>query len=325
MLSFVNIRVILFLLSLILSCLTNAQTFPTRPIRLIVGYAAGGGTDLVARALAPSLEKAIGQPIIIENKPGAGGSAAALFVSKSAPDGYNLLISSASSVLIYPTINPKVGYSHADFSPISQITVAPLVLAVNKDLGVRNIEDFIKLVKETPNKFNYTSSGIGSGPHFAGVYFNQMTGLKAVHVPFKSGSAAVISVVSGESQYTFATMPSAMPLIRSGKLLGLSVSSKNASSLTPDIPGMSKAGLTDYEFFQWNGVFAPAGLPQDIKIKLFNAIKAAMNSESLKRSLESEGTEVFLSTSPDNFTDFIKSDIDFYKKLVKENGAQSFQ
>jgi len=319
------IKYFILFFSTLVSLLSHAESFPDRPIKLVVGYAPGGGTDLVARILSPYLSKALGQPIVVENRPGAGGSAAAFFVAKSKPDGYTLLISSASSVLIYPSINGKAGYQLKDFEAVSQLTVAPLVLVVNKNLGVHSVSELIRLAKEVPGKLNYSSSGIGSGPHFAGVLFGETTGTQMTHIPFKSGSPAVVSVMTGESQLTFATTPTVMQLIRSGQLIGLAVTSNDASSLVSNLPGMKAAGLPNYEIFQWNGIFVPAGTPKDIVNKIHDSIKSAMNNPAVKKSLESEGTEVFISDSPESFNIFLKNDAKFWNRLISAGGIKAFE
>ena len=319
------IKLAVFGLMATLGLLARAENFPDRPIKIIVGYAPGGGTDLVARILAPSLGRALGQPIVIDNKPGAGGSAAASFVAKSKADGYTLLISSASSVSIYPALNSKADYKQSQFAPVSQLTIAPLVLVVNKDLGVHSVPELIKLAKSAPGKLNYSSSGIGSGPHFAGVLFNEVANVQMTHVPFKSGSPAVVSVVAGESQLTFATTPTVMQLMRSGQLVGLAVTSKDASPIVPNLPGMRAAGLSGYEIFQWNAIFAPAGTPPDVVDKLYAGIKTALNSPSVRHSLESDGTEVFVSASPEAFGQFLRSDTKFWEKLIATGGIKAFE
>lgn len=303
----------------------NAQTYPNRPIHLVVGYAAGGGTDLVARAISPALSLALGQPVIIDNIAGAGGSAGANAVAKAKPDGYTILISSASSVTISPTLNPKLGYKQTDFAPISQISLAPLIIAVNKDLGINSVQDLIKAAKANPGKLNYASSGLGSGPHFAGLLFEQVTGVKMIHIPFRSGGPASLSVMAGDTQLTFATTPTVIQSIRAGKLIGLAVTTQAASPSVPQLPGMVSAGLRDYEIVQWNGMFAPAGTPPAILEKLFTALAAAMNTEEVKRVLSAEGTDVFVSASPSAFAAFMKQDNVFWEKLIKERGAKAFE
>jgi tripartite-type tricarboxylate transporter receptor subunit TctC len=318
------IRLPLICIVFLVSGWANAQSYPDRPIRIIVGYAPGGGTDLVARAIGPSLGKVLGQPVIIENKPGAGGSAAASYVAKAKPDGYTLLISSASSVLIYPALNSKADYRLSELAPISQITIAPLVLAVNKDLGVKSISQLIELARSSPGKLNFSSSGIGSGPHFAGVLFNEVANVKMTHIPFKSGSSAVVSVVGGESQLTFATTPTVMQLIRSGQLLGLAVTSKDSSPLMPGLTGMRAAGLPNYEIYQWNGIFSPAGTPQEIINKIYFALKVVMADPLVRRALETEGTEALVSSSPAAFEAFLKKDAGFWSRLIVAGGVKAF-
>ena len=276
----------------------HAENFPDRPIKLIVGYAPGGGTDLVARLIAPYLGRAL---------------------------GYTLLISSASSVSIYPAINAKADYKQSQFAPISQLTIAPLVLVVNKDLGIRSVPELIKLAKSSPGKLNYSSSGIGSGPHFAGVLFNEVANVQMTHVPFRSGSPAVVSVVAGESQLTFATTPTVMQLMRAGQLVGLAVTSKEASPIVANLPGMKAAGLSGYEIFQWNAIFAPAGPPPDVVDRLYSGIKSAMNNPAVRQSLEAEGTEVFVSASPEAFGQFLRSDTKFWEKLISTGGIKAFE
>jgi len=318
-------KLLLIFLIYSVNCWAQADSYPDRPVKLMVGYAPGGGTDLVARILGPSLGKALGQPIVIENKPSAGGSAAASYVAKAKPDGYTLLISSASSVLIYPALNSKADYRLSELAPSAQLTIAPLVLAVNKDLGVKSVPQLIELAKSSPGKLNYSSSGIGSGPHFAAVLFNEVANVKMTHVPYKGGSPAVISVVSGDAQVTFATTPSVIPLIRSGQLLGLAVTSKEPSPLMPNLPGMRASGLPNYETYQWNGIFAPAGTPQEIVNKIYAALKIAMNDPAIKRSLETEGTEVLMSTSPAAFDAFLKKDASFWNRLIVSGGMKAFE
>ena len=319
------LKTIVFLGAALASGYVHAQTYPDRPIKLVVGFAPGGGTDLVARAMAPHLGKLLGQSIVIENKPGAGGATAASFVAKSKPDGYTLMISSASSVLIYPALNPKIDYQLKDFEPVSQLTIAPLVLAVNKKLGVQSLPELIKMAKESPGKLNYASSGIGSGPHFAGVLFNEVAGVQIAHVPYKGGSPSALSVASGDTQLTFATTPSVMQLIRSGQLIGLAVTSKQASPLVPNIPGMEAAGLPGYETFQWNGIFAPAGTPPQIVKKIYDALNETMNNSAVKNTLAMDGTEVFLSSSPQAFSEFLNRDSKFWNRLITVGGREAFQ
>jgi tripartite-type tricarboxylate transporter receptor subunit TctC len=303
------------------TCYANADNYPNKPIHLIVGYGAGGGTDAVARAISKHLSLELGVSVVVENKPGAGGAYGANYVARSKPDGYTLLISSASSVTISPAMNPKLEYTQADFAPIAQISTAPLVLAVNKGLGINSITGLVKAAKAAPGKLNYSSSGIGSGPHLAGVFFNQIAETDMVHVPFRSGAPAVLSVISNDTQLTFATTPTVLAAVRSGQLTGLAVTTKQKSALMPELPGMEEAGLPGYEVFQWNGIFAPAGTPSDVVNKIYDALYKAMTTLDVKQALEMEGTEVKISDSPAAFVDFLKENNKFWEKLVKDSGA----
>lgn len=309
----------------LLAALPARAAYPDHPIHLVVGYGAGGGTDLVARAIQPELIKALGVPVIIDNRPGAGGAVGAGFVARADADGYTVLLSSASSVTITPLINPGLRYRRSSFTPVTQITNAPLVMAVNKDLGIHSVPDLIAKAKAAPGKLHYASSGIGSGPDLAGVLFNDVAGVKLTHVPFRSGGDATLSVLSGTTQVTFATTPSVMPQVTSGQLVGLAVSTQQASSLVPTLPGMAVAGLPGYEIFQWNGLFVPKGTPANVVNVLYTAAKTALDQPNVHHILAEEGTDVALSASPAAFEAFLVKDDPFWEKLVKESGAAATQ
>ncbi|WP_227870810.1 Bug family tripartite tricarboxylate transporter substrate binding protein [Orrella marina] len=311
---------ILLLLSTSASHATT-DNFPDKPVHLIVGFGAGGGTDVVARAIAKQLSLELGQSVVVENRPGAGGSIGASYVARAKPDGYTLLFTSASSVTISPAINPKLDYTQSDFTPVAQVTTAPLLLAVNKDLGIRSVSDLIARTKENPGALNFASSGLGSGPHLAGVYFQQEADVDLTHVPYKSGAASVTSVLAGDTQVTFATTPTSLGLIRSGELVGLAVTTREATALVPELEGMAQAGLPGYEIFQWNGVFAPANTPQDVVEKLFTAIESAMMNEEVQKNIQSAGTDVKVSASPAAFSEFLQENNKFWRDLVKSSGA----
>ncbi len=208
---------------------------------------------------------------------------------------------------------------------MTQITNAPLVLAVNKDLGIHSIPELIAKAKAAPGKLYYASSGIGSGPDLAGVLFNDVAGVKLTHVPFRSGGDATLSVLSGTTQVTFATTPSVMPQVTSGQLVGLAVSTQQASPLVPNLPGMAAAGLPGYEILQWNGLFVPKGTPANAVNVLYAAAKTALDQPDVRHTLAEEGTDVALSASPAAFEAFLMKDDPFWEKLVKESGAAAAQ
>ena len=300
----------------------SAQAYPAKPIRLVVGFAPGGAADFVARALGESLGRVLGQSIVIENRAGAGSSIAADYVAKSAPDGYTMLIASPSSISVNPALNPNIGYSPRDLAPITKVSTSPLLVAVNPGIGVGSIRELIAAAKKAPGRLNYASSGNGSAPHLAGVLFTRLAGIDMVHVPFKGGGPAVQSVLAGDTQVTFATPPSVLPLVQSGRLRALAVTSRLRTPLVPDLPGMEEAGLADYEMSFWYGFFVPAGTKPEIIKKLFDATISALQQPEVKPAFARQGTETAASRSPDEFAAFLAEDAKFWVRLVKESGAK---
>lgn len=295
----------------------QAQPYPNKPIKLIVGFAPGGAADYVARNISVPLGQALGQSIVIENKPGAGSSIAAEQVTKSAPDGYTILIASPSSISVNPALNPKLGYKPSDLQPISKITSSPVVIAVNPGTGINSVKELIAKAKQDPGGLNYATSGNGSAPHLAAALFSQIADVKMTHIPFRGGSLAIQSVIAGDTQLTFGTPPSVLPMIQAGRLKGLAISAKERSPLAPGLPGMREAGLPDYAIEFWYGLFVPAGTPPAIIQKLFDATQEALKQANVKASLAREGTDVSLSTSPAQFSKFLAEDEKFWVKLVK--------
>lgn len=295
----------------------QSDTYPSRPVRIVVGFAPGGAADYVARAMSEALGKALGQPVVIENRPGAGSSIAAELVAKAPADGYTLLIASPSSISVNPALNPKLGYTPRDLLPVTKVTTSPLVLAVNADSPIRSVPELIAAAKKDPGKFNFSTSGNGSAPHLAMALFCQLTGTEMTHVPYKGGAPAIQSVMAGETQLTFGTSPSVLPHAKGGKLRVLAVSNRDGSPLVPDIPGMKAAGLPDYNLEFWYGMFLPAGTPPAIVKKVFDATTAAMQQPQVKGTLSREGTEVSLSPSPEQFAAFLAEDGKFWVNLVK--------
>ncbi|HEY5292300.1 MAG TPA: tripartite tricarboxylate transporter substrate binding protein [Burkholderiales bacterium] len=300
----------------------SAQAYPAKPVRLVVGFAPGGAADFVARALGDALGRVLGQSIVIENRAGAGSSIAADYVAKSAPDGYTMLIASPSSISVNPALNPKIGYSPSDLAPITKVSTSPLLVAVNPGLGINSIRELIAAAKKDPGRLNYATSGNGSAPHLAGVLFTRLAGIDMVHVPFKGGGPAVQSVLAGDTQVTFATPPSVLPLVHSGRLRALAVTSRLRTPLVPELPGMEEAGLADYEMSFWYGFFVPAGTKPEIIKKLFDATISALQQPGVKQAFASVGTETATSRSPEEFAAFLAEDAKFWVRLVKESGAK---
>jgi tripartite-type tricarboxylate transporter receptor subunit TctC len=307
----------------VIAGIASAQVYPHKPIRLVVGFPPGGAADFVARAFAEPLGRTLGQPIVVENRPGAGSSIAAEVVAKSAPDGYTLLIASPSSIAVNPVLNPKLGYNpQTDFAPITKVSTSPLVVAVHPSIGVNSVRELIDAAKKAPGRLNFASSGNGSAPHLAAVLFSQVAGINIVHVPFKGGAPAVQSVLAGDTQLTFATPPSVLPQIQAGRLRGLAITSRARSPLVPDLPGMEEAGLAGYEMSFWYGLFAPAGTSRDVIQRVFAATLDAMQRTEVKQMLAREGTETATSQSPTEFAAFLAGETKLWARLVKESGAK---
>ncbi len=321
----------IFALSLICSTFTwaaaQAQTtapnaYPTKPVKIVVGFAPGGAADYVARTMSDSMGKALGQPIIVENKAGAGSSIAAEAVSKAAPDGYTILIASPSSISVNPALNPKLGYSPKDLLPVTKITSSPLVIAANPNAGIGNLLELVAKAKKAPGTINYATSGNGSAPHLGAALFAQVTGIEMTHIPFRGGGPAIQSVVAGDTQLTFGTPPSVLPMIQAGRLKGLGVSTKERSALVPGMPGSIEAGVPDYAIEFWYGIFVPNGTPPAVIKKIFDSAQMAMSQPTVKAALAREGTDVDVSKSPEQFTGFLTEDAKFWVKLVKIAGVK---
>lgn len=300
-----------------------AQTWPDKPIKLVVGFTPGGAADYVGRTVGDALGRVLGQPIVIDNKPGAGSSLAAEFVAKAPPDGYTLLIASPSSISVNPALDAKWGPSVQSLVPITKVTASPLVIAANAQAGIKSVPELVEFAKKNPNKLNFSHAGMGSAPHLGGVLFNQLAGTQMTAIPFKGGAPSVQSVIAGDTHVTFATPPSVLPHIKSGRLVGLAVSSPERSPLVPDLPGMKEAGLPQYKLDFWYGFFVPAGTPPEIVKKLYDATQVAMQKPEVKAALAREGTDVSVSSSPGDFAAFVKDENRFWAKLAKDSGAKA--
>lgn len=308
--------------SLGIAAWAQSPAYPAKPIRLVVGFTPGGAADYVARAISESLARNLGQPIMVENRAGAGSSIAADMVAKSAPDGYTVLIASPSSISVNPALNPKLGYSSRDLAPITKVTSSPLVIAANPDTGINSIQDLIAKARKSPRALNCATAGNGSAPHLGAALFSRVAGVEMTLVPFRGGAPAIQSVVAGDTQVTFGTPPSVLPMVQAGRLRGLAVSARERSPLFPGLPGMAEAGLPEYGIEFWYGLFAPAATPEPIVRKLFDAATLAMQQASVKAALAREGTEVDVSGSPEQFAAFLEKDARFWVKLVKDAGVK---
>ena len=313
-----------FLLLFLFAAQAFAQSYPSKPLRMVVGFTPGGAADFVARAFQEPLGRALGQPVVVENKPGAGSSIAAEFVAKSPADGYTFLIASPSSILVNPLISPKAGFEPLkDLMAVSKVSSSPLILAVNPRISATNVRELIKYLKDNPGKLNFATSGNGSAPHLSAVLFMRLAGVEMVHVPYKGGAPSVQSVLAGDTQLAFATPPSVLPLVQAGGLRALAVTSRNATPLVPGVPGMAEAGLPDYEISFWYGFFVPSGTPAEAVKRLFAATGQVLRLPEIAKTLAREGTETSSSASPEDFGAFLREDAKLWTRLVKESGAKA--
>lgn len=300
----------------------SSAPYPNKPIKLVVGFAPGGAADHVARSMSDAFGRALGTSVVVENRAGAGSSIAAEIVAKAPADGYTVLIASPSSISVNPALNPKLGYTPKDLAPVTKITSSPLVIAANPNIGINNLQDLIARAKKEPGRINYATSGNGSAPHLGGALFTQLANVDLTHIPFRGGGPAIQSLIAGDTQVTFGTPPSVLPMIQAGRLKGLAVSTAERTALVPGVPGMREAGLPEYSIEFWYGIFVPAATPAPVVKKIYEAAQWAMAQANVKAALNREGTDVDLSKSPEQFAAFLQEDAKFWVKLVKSAGVK---
>lgn len=296
-----------------------ADTWPSRPIKLVVPYPPGGSTDVTARLVADKLRSELGQPVVIENRPGAGANIGATLAAKAAPDGYTLLMATSTHTT-NPSLYQTLPYEFVkDFAPVSQLTFIPNVLVINKNVPVAGLKEFIAYIRTGTHTVNYGSSGTGSSQHLSAALFNSMAGGKMVHVPYKGGAPAVADLVGGQVQAVFAPLVEVLSMIKAGKLIPLGMTTKKRSPLLPDVPAISEV-LSDYEVALWNGILVPTGTPVEIVDKLHRAIVKVLALPEVKRQFAEQGTEV-VGSSPAEFKTFIAAEATKWSIVVKLSGA----
>ena len=296
----------------------QADNWPAKPIRIVVGFPAGSFTDTIARAVSDQLSKQLGQPVIVDNKPGANGAIGVGEVARSAPDGYTLLVTNSSSITINPQIYKKITYQPKDFAPVTMLLDSPFILTANPDWAskhqIRSAQDVIAYAKRNPDKISYGSAGPGNIAHLAFAQWSNRTGVKTTHVPYKSASQAQLAVLSGELDTQFDTW-SALPQIAASKLLPLAVTAPQRMKQLPNVPTMAEAGYADFNVTFWAGLFAPAGTPPAIVDKLYEATKSMLQNEHARNVLSKQGDMVML--APEPFGQRIAKEVADWKQVIQ--------
>ena len=314
-----RIQILCLAAAMIVANSAMAQGWPSRPIRVVAAYPAGGSIDIVARLVSQRLSDALGQPFIVENKAGAAGNIGTDFVAKAAPDGYTLLMGSAAAISSAPNVYAKLPYDpQKDLLPIVLVANQPNVLIVRPGLAASNVREFIALARANPGKLNYGSSGVGASQHMTAELFAMMTGVQITHIPYKGGAPAMTDLMSGQIDFMFDPVPTAIQVVRSGKVRALAVTSLRRSEVMPDLPSMVEAGLDGFELRGWIGLLAPANTPRELVLRL-NGEVLKMLAADLRGKLFELGLDVAGGT-PEQFAAFIREDIAKYGRIVKASG-----
>ena len=317
---FARIAAALALAALPLSAL--AQAWPSKPIKYVVPFAAGGSTDIMGRVIAEKLSVALGQPVVVENRPGAGGGLGAAEVAKAAPDGYTIMGGTISTHAINASLYKDLPYDPVkDFVAITLIARVPNMLVVNNDVKAKDVAELIKLMKANPGKWTFASAGNGTSQHLSGELFKGMAGVDMQHIPYKGSPPALTDVMGGSVTMTFDNITTAWPLAKGGKLRALAVTTTKRSPVAPEVPTLAESGLPGYEVGSWQGVFAPAGLPPDIVKRLNTEVVKIINMPDVQKKMIELGAEP-VGNSSEEFGAFVKSEVAKWGDVVKKSGAK---
>ena len=300
-----------------------ADAYPAKPVRFVVAFPPGGGTDIIARAIAQKLAERIAQQVVVDNRPGAGGNIGTDIVAKSAPDGYTMLMGSAGPLAINASLFGKMPFDPIkDLAPVTLAASTPNVLVVHPSLRVATVKELIALARARPGEINFASSGHGTPAHLAGELFNSMAGVKMVHVPYKGAAPALADLLGGQVQLMFSTMPPALPHVKDGKLRALAVTSAKRSPAAPDLPTLDEIALPGFEANTWHGVVVPAGTPATIVARLNREIVAILHLPDVVERLSGQGAEAVGST-PEEFAAYIRAETVKWARVVRESGAKA--
>jgi tripartite-type tricarboxylate transporter receptor subunit TctC len=299
-----------------------AQTWPQRPIRYVVPFAAGAGVlDIMARIVAQRLSEKVDQQVVVDNKPGAGGNVGAEIVAKAAPDGYTMLMAN-TALVVSPYLYARMSFDPlADLVPVTMVNSAPLMLVVHPSLPVKSVTEFLAYAKANPGKLNYGSGGVGTTPFLAAELLKSMTGINAVHVPYKGGAPALADLVAGQIAFMIENVPGTLPMVKDGKLRALAITSRKRSPLIPELPTMAEAGVPDYEMVGWNGIFLPKGVPGEIGAKLHAALTAVLRAKPVEEQMAALGAEA-IGNRQATFAAFVKSESVRWGVIIRERGIK---
>jgi tripartite-type tricarboxylate transporter receptor subunit TctC len=299
-----------------------AQGWPTKTIHLVVPFAPGGTTDIVARVIADPLGRALGMPVIVENRAGGGGAVGADFIAKSAPDGYQLGVATVSSTAANPAINPKTPYNTlTDFTPIVNIAATPNIIAVNPNFPAKNYKDFIAELKKSPGKYSFATSGTGGIGHLLMELYKSMTGTYLTHIPYRGAGPALNDVVAGQVPMIFDNMPSALPFIQQGRMVAIVVAAPQRLAVLPNVPTFKEVGLEPVNRMAYYGILGPKNLPRDIVDKINAGVKTALQDPAVRKRIEDTGS-VVIGNTPEQFAQEIKDEFEVYKQVVKKQNLK---
>lgn len=300
----------------------SAQTYPTKPVRIIVTFPPGGPTDIVGRALAQKLTETFKQQFIVDNRPGAAGTIGTDIAAKSAPDGHTLLLGTSSGLSLNPALNPKLPYNaFNDFAPVSRLVINPQILVLHPSLPAKSVKELIRLAKSRPGQINYASVGQGSPNHLGIEMLKSMAGIDMVHIPYKGTSPAVTDLIAGQVSLMFNSMPSVLPHVKAGRLNGIAVGSARRSPAAPDIPTVAESGVKGFEYVTWYGLFAPAATSKEIVTRLNAEVVRILNDPEIAHRLASQGAEPS-STTPGELAKYQRDEHERWKRVIQATGVK---